>query len=213
MILVFCILGMIIFICFINLILILSNVKLKIENLHIFNTDGKVKIEVLIIISIYLLNRVKILNIKIDKDKLINKLKLKDLNLQKIREDSRKNKQVFKNIAKLDYKIEYLRIEGYFGTFNAVLSSNIFLFIHSVLPILIAKKINGKYINNLKFLELNQNAINVNLNCIISTKIVNIINILHLNNKYLKSIVTQKKGGIDKHGRTSYRRVNAYSNE
>ena len=58
MILVFCILGMIIFICFINLILILSNVKLKIENLHIFNTDGKVKIEVLIIISIYLLNRV-----------------------------------------------------------------------------------------------------------------------------------------------------------
>ena len=100
-----------------------------------------------------------------------------------------------------------------FGTINQVLSGNIFWIVESSIPILLGSKINGKYINNLKFLKLNQNTINVNLNCIINTKIVNIINILYFNNSFLKDVVKSKKGGVKENGRTSNRRVNAYSNE
>ena len=52
-------------------------------------------------------------------------------------------------------------------------------------------------------LNINQNKININLNCIISVKMVNIINILH----YLK-----EKGG-NNNGKSSNRRAYAYSNE
>lgn len=201
MILVFFILCFIIIISLINLILVLSNVKLKIKNLHIFAIEEKIKMEFEINISIYFLNKLKIFNIKIGKNKLINKFKLESI--------SKKNNRILKLILKLEYAIEYLKIEGYFGTFNSMLSSNLYVCIHSIIPILILNKLSGEYINNLNFLKLNQNTINVNLSCIINTKIVNIINILQLN----KKLKNTKKGGDKNYGRTSNRRVNAYSNE
>lgn len=200
MILVFFILGIIIFISSIVLIFLLSNLRIKIENLHILY-DEDIKIDFLIIISIYFLNRIKIFNIKIDKQKILSKIDLK-----KIREESKKNKIILRSITRLDYKIRYFKVEGYFGTFNSVLSSNIFLVIQSILPIFLAQKLDGKYINNFKFLKEDKNTINVFLDCIIAVKIVNIINILQLSNKV-------KKGGIKENGGTSNRRFNAYSNE
>ena len=56
---------------------------------------------------------------------------------------------------------------------------------------------------DIEFLNINENKININLNCIISIKMVNIINMLH----YLK-----KKGG-KYNGKSSDRRSYAYSNE
>ena len=47
------------------------------------------------------------------------------------------------------------------------------------IPILIAKKMKGIYCNHLKFVNTNENYINVSLNCIFSVKMVNIINMLH----------------------------------
>ena len=60
-----------------------------------------------------------------------------------------------------------------------MLSSSIYAIICAVIPILISKKMNGLYNNNLKFLNTNENYINVSLNCIFSVKMVNIINMLH----------------------------------
>ena len=75
--------------------------------------------------------------------------------------------------------------------------------IDSVIPILIAPKTKGKYISNIEFININENKININLSCIISVKMVNIINILHC---------FKKKGGKN-NGKSSDRRSYAYSNE
>ena len=208
MILVFCILVIIICICLINLILKLSNIKIEIEDLHIFNANEEIKIEFLINVSVYLLNKMKLINIKIDKNRIINKINLKNITFNK-----KENKEFFKKILKIKYQIEYFKIEGYFSTFNSVLTSNIFSIIQIIIPLLLRAKLNKKYVNNLKFLNLNQNTINVKINCIITTKLVNIINILHLKNKNLKNMLKEKKGGIKTYGRTSNRRINAYCNE
>ena len=57
--------------------------------------------------------------------------------------------------------------------------------------------------DNIEVLNTNENKININLSCIISVKMVNIINILH----YLK-----KKGGTN-NGKSSNRKSYAHCNE
>ena len=124
--------------------------------------------------------------------------------MQKLKVGKDINKDIIKQLKESDFKIEYLKFEGYFSTFNTVLTSSVFAILQALVPILISRKINGKYINNIEFLNINENIINLGLNCIISIKMVNIINIL----RYLI-----KKGGNKNNGKSSYRRSYAYSNE
>lgn len=203
MILVFIILGIIIFITLTILIFTLSNAKLEIKKLHISNEQEKLKVDFILNIGIYFLNKVKIIKFTIDNYKASNLLKSGKLDINKLKQNNAINKDVIGSIKRDDFIIEYLKIEGYFGTFNSVLSSWIYVIINAIIPILIGRKLEGCYINNIEFLNVNENKININLNCIISIKMVNIINILH----YLK-----KKGGKD-NGKSSYRRTYAYSNE
>lgn len=203
MILVFIILGTIIFITLSMLIFALSNAKLEIKKLHISNTEEKLKVDFILNIGIYFLNKVKIIKFTIDNYKISNLLKLGKLDINKFKQNNPINKDIIKSIKREDFIIEYLKLEGYFGTFNTVLSACIYGIIYSIIPILIGKKLEGAYINNIEFLNINENKININLNCIISIKMVNIINVLH----YLK-----KKGGKD-NGKSSDRRTYAYSNE
>ena len=138
-----------------------------------------------------------------DNYKISNLLKSGKLDINKFKKNNSINKDIIKSIKRDDITIEYFKIDGYFGTSEAVLSSWIYGIINAIIPILIARKLNGNYINNIEFLNTTENKININLNCIISIKMVNIINILH----YLK-----KKGGKD-NGKSSDRRTYAYSNE
>ena len=203
MILVFIILGIIIFITLTMLVFTLSNTKLEIKKLHISNLDEKLKVDFVLNIGIYFLNKVKIIKFTIDNYKASNLLKSGKLDINKFKKNNAINKDIIKSIKRDDFIIEYLKIEGYFGTFNTVLSSWIYGITNAIIPVLIARKLEGSYINNIEFLNVNENKININLNCIISIKMVNIINILH----YLK-----KKGGKD-NGKSSDRRAYAYSNE
>ena len=203
MILVFIILGIIIFITLSILIFSLSNAKLEIKKLHIFNTESNLKVDFVLNIGIYLLNKIKLVNFTIDNYKASNLLKSGKLDINRFKQSNSINKDIIKSLKKEDFIIEYFKLEGYFGLFNTVLSSVIYGIINAVIPILIANKLEGRYINNIKFLNVNENKININLSCIISIKMVNIINILH----YLK-----KKGG-NNNGKSSYRRSYAYSNE
>ena len=203
MILVFIILGIIIFIALMMFVLILSNIKLKIKKLHISNTNKKLETDFIINIDIYLFNKFKFISITIDNDKVSNLLNSGKLDLNKLKYNKVANKDIIKSLKYVEFKIEYFKLEGNFATFNTVLSSGIYAIMHAVIPIIIAPKVDGKYINNIQFLNVNENIININLNCIFSLKIVNIINILH----YLK-----KKGGKN-NGKSSYRRSYAYSNE
>ena len=204
MILVFIILGIIIFITLTILIFTLSNAKLEIKKLHISNEQEKLKVDFILNIGIYFLNKVKIIKFTIDNYKASNLLKSGKLDINKLKQNNAINKDVIGSIKRDDFIIEYLKIEGYFGTFNSVLSSWIYVIINAIIPILIGRKLEGCYINNIEFLNVNENKININLNCIISIKMVNIINILH----YLK-----KKGGKENNGKSSDRRPYAYSNE
>jgi len=203
MILVFIILGIIIFITLSMLIFALSNAKLEIKKLHISNSEQKLKVDFILNIGIYFLNKVKIIKFTIDNYKASNLLKSGKLDINKFKQNNPINKDIIKGVKRDDFVIEYLKLEGYFGTFNTVLSACIYGIIYSIIPILIGKKLEGTYINNIEFLNINENKININLNGIISIKMVNIINILH----YLK-----KKGG-KYNGKSSDRRSYAYSNE
>ena len=204
MILVFIILGMIIFITLTMFIFILSNIKLEIKELHISNIEKKLKLDFVLNIGVFLFNKIKITNFTIDNYKISNLFKAGKLDLSKFKYNKAANKDILEALRQNEYEIEYFKLEGYFATLNTVLSSNIYTIIHGIVPIIIAPRIRGQYINKIQFLNINENIVNLNLNCIISLKIVNIINILH----YLK-----KKGGKENNGKSSYRRSYAYSNE
>lgn len=204
MILVFIIEGMIIFICIAILILILSTLKLEINKLHIMNKKQKIKVDFVIDIAIYLFNKFKIIHLKINNEKINNLLNSGKINFKKFKNNKSFDKELVQFLKDSSFKIEYFKIEGYFATFNTVLSSSIYAILNAVLPIIIAPKTQGKYINQINFLNINENIININVNCIISEKLVNIINELY----------KLKKGGKKENGRnSSNRRPYAYSHE
>lgn len=204
MILVFIILGIIIFISLITLILILCNIKLEVKKLHISNEQKELNIDFVLDIALYFLNKIKIINITIDDEKIKDWFKKGKIDIQKLKDNKEVNKEALKILKYVDFKIEYFKLEGNFATINTVLSSSVYAILQAIIPIIIAPRINGQYINNVQFININQNIININLNCIISVKMVNIINILH----YLK-----KKGGKENNGKSSDRRSYAYCNE
>lgn len=204
MILVFIFLVMLILISFAMLLLALSNIQIELKQLHISNNKGKLKFKVILNLSIILFNRLKIIKLSIDNKKIIKILKSGKINFTNVN-ISKESKKIIKNFLRSDAVIiENLNISGYFSTFNNVLSGIIFSISNALIPILISKKINGKYNNDVSFLNQNQNIINISINCIISIKTVNIINTLYL---------LKKKGGSDKYGKSSNRRSYAYSNE
>ena len=204
MILVFIFLAILILTSFAMLLLALSNIQIELKQLHISNNKGKLKLKVILNLSILLFNRIKILKISIDNKKIIKILKSGKVNFSNVN-ISKESKKIIKKFLKSDAVIiETLSIDGYFSTFNNVLSGIIFSISNALIPILISKKLEGRYNNNISFLNQNQNIINISINCIISIKIVNIINTLYL---------LKKKGGSDKYGKSSNRRSYAYSNE
>ena len=204
MILVFIILGIVIFITLAMFLFYISNIKLEIKELHISNIEKKLKLDFVLNIGVFLFNKFKTINFTIDNMKINNLLKSGKIDMKKIKENKAANKDILEALKGSNFKIEYFKLEGYFATFNTALSAVILASINSIIPIIIARKIDGKYINNVEFLNISDNVINLNLNCIINLKIVNIINILH----YLK-----KKGGKENNGKSSDRRTYAYSNE
>ena len=205
MILVFIFLTILILASLTMLLLALSNIQIELKQLHISNIKGKLKLKVILNLSILLFNRVKILKISIDNKKIIKILKSGKVNFSNVN-ISKESKKIIKKFLKSDaVMIETLNINGYFSTFNNVLSGIIFSISNALIPILISKKLeSSRYNNNVSFLNQNQNIINISINCIISIKIVNIINTLYL---------LKKKGGSDKYGKSSNRRSYAYSNE
>ena len=205
MILVFIILGIIILSCIGTFAFMLSTLKFEINRLHIINEEQKIKVDFILDIAIYLFNKFKIINFRIDNIKMNNLLSSGKIDIKKLKDNKPFNKELKRLLKDSNFRIEYFKVEGYFATFNTVLTSSIYAILNAVIPIIIAPKMKGKYINNTNFINTRENIININLNCIISEKLVNIINTLH----YLK-----KKGGKDKNGgKSSDRRSYAYSHE
>lgn len=204
MILVFVLLAVIILFSLTILILVLSNIKLEVKKFNISNLNEKLKIKFIIGLSIYVLGKIKIFEVRLDNIKFSKLLKSGKINIQKMKLNKDANKLIKKVIEHSNITFEKVELNGYFSTEIPILTSAIYAIIESVLPIIVAKKIEGRYINKIKFLNISKNVINLNANCIINAKIVNIINTLYL---------LKKKGGNEKNGKSSNRKSYAYCNE
>ena len=180
-------------------ILILTTIKI---NLKYIDKDYK------IIIKLYLLNKVRYAKIELNKEKLKEiyekaKTKIKKVNYKKLEKEIYQDRKVIKNVVKkLKIELEYIDLDLKIGTEFILLTSVIIVTISTIFPI-IANKFIKKYEKKkykYKFTPIyNKNDINLQLDCIISTKMVHIINLMI-------SIIFKK--GVFKNVRTSNTRFN-----
>lgn len=179
---------------FLLIVIILSTIKI---NIKYINKNYKV------IIKLYLLNKIRYLKLELDKNKLKEifikvKNKIEKVNYKKVEKEIYQDRKVIKNVVKkLKIDLEYLDLDLRIGTEFILLTSVIIVTISTIFPLIANKFIRkyekGKY--NYKFTPIyNKNDINLQLDCIISTKMVHIISVII-------SIIFKK--GVFKNVRTS----------
>lgn len=170
-----------------------SNLKIN-YNYHINNKD--IIDDYLFIIRILMFNKITLLKIKIDKDR-IKKLKKSKIvkKVNKIIENNFTNniKKLFienkmflfdKEITKnINVKCSKFKLNLDIGTKEAIITSYIVCFVSSIISILLANTIDKFDKNNYQYLVtpyyIDKNFFKVDLNCIIYTKMVHIINIIN----------------------------------
>ena len=128
------------------------------------------------------------------------------INVKKIKDNKQLNIDTIKLLKNSEFKLEKFNFNGCIGTQNAAFTAMIVSFINIITSILVSNNKNKKinYFLKIDPIYQNQNIVNLQFNCIISLKIVNIINIIY---------ILKKKGRVDKNERTSNRRSYAYSYE
>ena len=195
---------------------LLSTIRIDIDKvtLKIYEEQLK-KIKIVfdydIYISLYFLNKIKFIKIKINKE-ILNKLnikeKIKSEDIQKIKSEVKDKKELGKVIKKLNIKISKLDLKLEIDTPYVLITTSIVTTISIFLSILLCKLIKLKKSNEYKYriipLYTNKNMLNLEINCIINIKIVHIIFILY---------IFMKKRRDDKNERTSNRRSYDYSYE
>lgn len=197
-------LGIIIVITTVLILILLSTIKIEIKNLRIGNI--KIKTEYNIKISINVFNKIKIFAINLNNDKLkkiSTSERLQKIDIKKLSKKASINKEDLKVLKHIKPVIEKLQLYIFLGTEDAVLTSYLIAIIAGsigiVLPHVTRDINNCKYIVNPLYNGKNQ--FNMDLNSIISLKIVHIIYVIY--------ILLMK--GRDKNERTSDRRSYGYS--
>lgn len=194
------------------IMLIFSSFKLIVTNLEINNSNNKIMPIYELKIAFYLLGKIKLFSFKINNNKT-KKILEKDFIKQKIEnikikshEKSKKQKKFQIKILKQFIKkleLESINLIIYVDTKNVILTSYFVGIISSIIPNILKENIKNfdskHHIFKITPLYKNQNYIYIKLNCIINIKIVHIISMYKLGNKY--------KGG-KKYERSPYRRFN-----
>lgn len=198
-------------IALIIVLLIFSSIKINIEEFKVINkkvTDMK------IVISLAFLSKINILKITLNKDRL-NKLehnknvkeiarKLQEKLLKEYKDIHNFEQKSIKNVFEILKYFEARNVELNIkiGTEDAILTSFIVTAISIIITFLIARKVeNTKYL--VLPIYINENYLNLSIKCIISIKLVHIINIV----KQFK-----RKDRDKKNGGTLNRRTYANSN-
>ena len=203
MILVFILLGIIIIISLLFLVLILSTIKIEIERLHIHNlsTDKKY----LITFKLYFLNKVKIFSISIDYEK-IEKIKknnrFKNVKIDSLYKKVLNPKVIYKIFKRSNLIVERLKLELEVGVESADVTAYLTAAIAEVISIILSRSTKNEICENVYYNVkpvYNKFTLNIDLESIISLKIVNIIIVIY-------SIYKLLKKGSGKNGRTSNRR-------
>lgn len=175
--------------------------KLMNEMLFYIKYDFKVSLYIFKFIKIFSLNAnnksIKIYGKKINKSKLIKKLKSEEINLS-LKDKVKLSKRLIPNLKKLEL---YMKL----GTDNPILTAFLVSIFNIFLTIFLSeasKKSSLKDIRKWKYLiaqnNFIQNSFNLILSCIIDWKIVHIM--------YMFSLL--KKGRVKKDGESSNRRAN-----
>lgn len=194
------------------IMLIFSSFKLIVTNLEINNSNNKIMPIYELKIAFYLLGKIKLFSFKINNNKT-KKILEKDFIKQKIEnikikshEKSKKQKKFQIKILKQFIKkleLESINLLIYVDTKNVILTSYFVGIISSIIPNILKENIKNfdskHHMFKITPLYKNQNYIYIKLNCIINIKIVHIISMYKLGNKY--------KGG-KKYERSPYRRFN-----
>lgn len=182
------------------------DIKFEIENLKInlpkfqkkvTNNDSKVSLK------IYILKKIKIAEINLKKidfkdEKVKNKIE-KHLGEKKI------NLDTIKLLKNNDYIVEKLNLNINVGTDDPAITAISVGIIYTVISIFLNKKV--KDLSEIKYeikpIYNNKNMLDIELNCIITLKFENIINIIRL----------LRKGSEEKNVKSSNREYYAHSNE
>ena len=201
MILVFIFLGLLIINFVIFLILIMSSLHIKIDNLKV--KDMKIEKDYKIFIQLYFFDKIKYLSILVD-NKKIKKISLnqKFKNFNNIKKP--KANELFNALNKLNLKIDKLNLNAKIGIKDACLLAYVVVIISSIISIILPHFAKNKKQINYKIEPVyNKNLFNLFLEGIINIKIVNIIYVIYI----------LAKKGSNNNERTSNRRTYAYSYE
>lgn len=185
MVLVFILLGIIISLLLIFTILLLSKIQIEIKNLKIGNKEenkGRIKDKYEVKVTLYFLEKIPILWFRLN-DKRIRKIsnskQLEKIDLKSIEKNVKFNKETIKIIKNIKIKISKLNLRIDIGTEDAILTSYLIAFIASLIGIILPHIVQNNKINNCKYIVnpiyQNRNIYHVNLDSIISIKIVHII--------------------------------------
>lgn len=195
------------------LAIILSTIRIRVEKLEVsnINNENKLKYDYEVYLELYFLDKLKMISIKINKEKL-NKLgikeKMKSLDFRKVKSEIPKKEEVKEIIKKLKINLSRLNLKIEIGTIDVIITSGLVAIIGSILGFILAKTIKRykkeRYNYEIYPIYQNKNLIKLILNCIIKVKMVHIIFIIYL---------LLKKRRVENSERTSNRRAYDYSYE
>ena len=185
MVLVFILLGTIIALLLIFTILLLSKLQIEIKNLKIGNKEenkGRIKDKYEVKITLYFLEKIPILWFRLNNKrirKISNSKQLEKIDLKAIEKNVKFNKETIQIIKNIKIKISKLNLRIDIGTEDAILTSYLIAIIASLIGIILPHIVQNNKINNCKYIVnpiyQNRNIYHVNLDSIISIKIVHII--------------------------------------
>ena len=192
-------------IVFIEFIVISLRFEFEIENFSYSNFLKKTPDNFCIKVRLYIFNKLKFLEIKLDNKKLkkiYNKQKVEKIDTKKIVKNlSKSNKEKINLLKKINLQKLDLNLE--IGTIDIMFTTLIIPIISSFLSCLLIKAGNRNCKYRIIPIYVEDFMYKIDLNCIFSLKMIHIINIMWL--------ILRKRD--DKNGRTSNRRFNAYSYE
>ena len=189
------------FILVILLILLFSTIRISVKELDIKNREFDeekvdfddlwkyLDIDFYVNISVYFLNVIKIFEYKLNKRKA-KKLhideKVKKIKFKQVEEEVKLDfdKEILNKIKKINFKIKKFKLYLQIGTKSPVATSYLVAIISIVVSMILAnliKKvdpINHNY--KITPLYVNKNKVNLNLNCIIYTKLVHIMFVIFI---------------------------------
>ena len=213
MVLVFILLSIIIFLLIIGILFIFSVLQIEIKNLKIGNKDiqneNRIKDKYEIKITFYFLNKIPILWLRLNNNKLrkiSNSKQLEKIDFKEI-EKQVSTKEIIEFIKNIKIKISKLDLRIDIGTEDAIITSYLNAFIASIIGIILPHIIKNDKTEKCHYIVnpiyKNKNEYHISLDSIISIEIVHII----------YSMLNFVKKGKEEYERSSNRRSYDYCYE